>query len=114
MKIFSELTNKEYATVEDCVKAEKEYNEAVAAKKAAEEKALAEVKAKNEKMATERKTDADKVEEARKKMVEANKAYHQALADFCSKWGAYHTSFKVKPGQAWTSLFDDIFNPFWF
>ena len=114
MRIFSEKTNKEYATVEECIKAEKEYDEALAAKKAAAEKALAEVKAKNEKIATERKLDADKVEEARKKMIEANKAYHKTLADFCSKWGAYHTSFKIKPGDTWSSLFDDLFNPLWF
>lgn len=114
MRIISDKTKKEYATVEECVKAEKEYDEAVAAKKAAEEKAIAEHKAEVEKANTERKADADKVEEARKNMIEANKAYHKALADFCARWGAYHTSFRVKPGQTWTSIFDDIFNPIWF
>ena len=30
MKIYSEKTNKEYATVEDCLAAEKEYDDAIA------------------------------------------------------------------------------------
>ena len=45
MKIYSEKTNREYATVEECLNAEKEYDKAMAEKKAAEEKALAEAKA---------------------------------------------------------------------
>ena len=61
MKIYSEKTNKEYASVDECLAAEKEFDEAVAAKKAAEEKALAERKAKQDALAAERKADADEV-----------------------------------------------------
>ena len=75
MKIMSEKTGKEYASVEACLAAEKEYDDAIAAKKAAEEKALAERKAKNEAMVAERKTAAAKDEEKRQALIEAQKAY---------------------------------------
>ena len=114
MRIFSEKTNKEYASVEECVQAEKEYDARVAEEKAKRETALAERKAQEEKAIATRKADAEKVEVARKHMVEASKAYHEELAKFCEKHGSYHTSFRVKPGEAWTSIFDDFFSPFWF
>ena len=114
MKIYSEKTNKEYASVEECLKAEKEFDEKVAAEKAAKEKALAERKAKEEKALATRKADADKVEEAHKKMIEASKAYHEELAKFCERYGAYHKSYHIKPGTDWTSWIDDFFNSFWF
>ena len=68
MKIYSEKTEKEYATVEECLAAEKEFDE----KKAAEEKALVERK---EKARATRKADAEKVEEAHKKMVAASRLW---------------------------------------
>jgi uncharacterized protein YgiM (DUF1202 family) len=114
MRIVSEKTNKEYATVEECMQAEKEFDEKVAEKKAAEEKALAERKAQAEQAIATRKEDAEKVEAARRKMVEANKAYHEALADFCKKHGTYHFSYRVDPNAQWESLFDNFFHPFWF
>ena len=107
MKIYSEKTNQEYATVEECLAAEKEFDE----KKAAEEKALVERK---EKALATRKADAEKVEEAHKKMVAASKEYHEELAKFCEKHGAYHKSYHLKPGSDWTSWIDDFFNSFWF
>lgn len=111
MKIFSEKTNKEYKTVEECVKAEKEFDEKVAAEKAAKEKALAEKKAKEETALATRKVDAEKVDAARKAAIEANKAYHDELAKFCDKWGAYHRTFKVDGNL--NNLWDDFFNSFW-
>ena len=114
MVIYSDKTGLKYDTVEACVKAEKEYDEKVAAEKAAKEKALAEAKAKEEKVTADRKAAADKVEAARKAMVEATKAYHEELARFCEKFGAYHVSFRTKPNERWADIFDDIFSPFWF
>lgn len=114
MRIFSEKTNKEYATVEECVQAEKEYDAKVAEEKAKRETALAERKAQEEKAIATRKADADKVETARKKMVEASKAYHEELAKFCEKHGSYHRTYYGRPGTDLTSLFNDFFDSFWF
>ena len=66
MKIVSEKTNKEYASVEECLAAEKAYDEQIAAKKAAEEKALVAKKEAKEKALAERKAAAAVVEEKRK------------------------------------------------
>ena len=111
MKIYSEKTNKEYATVEECLKAEEVFDKAEAEKKAAKEKALAEKKAKEEKLVVERKEAADKVEAARKTMIEANKAYRDALASFCADYGSYH--FTVKPGEALSDFWSSIWDNFW-
>ena len=111
MKIISEKTGKEYPSVEECVKAEKAFEEAEAAKKAKEEKALAEKKAKEEALSVKRKEAADKVEAARKTMIEANKAYRDALASFCADYGSYH--FTVKPGEALSDFWSSIWDNFW-
>ena len=113
MKIMSEKTGKEYASVEACLAAEKEYDDAIAAKKAAEEKALAERKAKNEKAIAERKEAASKVEEKRKALIEARKAFQEELSQFCERFGAYH--YTIKNGEEpWSNLFDNFFENFWF
>lgn len=113
MKIMSEKTGKEYASVEACLAAEKEYDDAIAAKKAAEEKALAERKAKNEVMVAERKTAAAKVEEKRQALLSAEEEFRKELAKFCEKYGAYH--YTVKSGdESWAHLFDNFWNHFWF
>ncbi len=112
MRIISDKTKKEYATVEECVQAEKEFDEKVAEKKAAEEKALAVRKEKAEKLATERKEAAAKVDEKRKAMMEAKKAYFDEVAKFNKNFGPYHYSFVVK--DEWPSLWDEFFNSFWF
>lgn len=111
MKIYSEKTNKEYASVEDCLAAEKEYDEAIEAKKAAEEKALAERKAKQEIEIAERKADANEVEAARQELIAAQKKYHETLAKFCQKHGAYH--YTIKPGEGIHDLFSSVFDSFW-
>ena len=111
MKIYSEKTNKEYASVEDCLAAEKEYDEAMEAKKVAEEKALAERKAKQEAEIAERKADANEVETARQELIAAQKKYHETLANFCQKHGAYH--YTIKPGEGIHDLFSSVFDSFW-
>ena len=113
MKIYSEKTGKEYSTVELCLAAEKEYDDAVAAKKAKEEKALAERKAKNEKLLVARKDAAAKVEEKRQALIEAQKAYRAELSAFCDKYGAYHYTIKGND-DSFMNLFDNFFDNFWF
>ena len=79
MRIISDKTGKEYATVEECVAAEKEYDEAVEAEKA-RKAALAE----------QRADRAKEVEAAYREVVEAQKNYHKILTAFCRDFGAFH------------------------
>lgn len=111
MKILSEKTGKEYASVEDCLKAEEKWEAEQAAKKAAEEKALAEAKAKKEAAIAERKVEAEKVETARQELMKAQKAYHEVLSNFCKKYGAYH--YSLKPGETFQSIWADLFDNIW-
>ena len=111
MRIISEKTNKEYASVEECVAAEKKFDEELAAKKAAEEKAIAVRKAQQEALVAERKTAADEVEKARQELIAAQKKYHEVLAKFCDKFGAYH--YTIKPGEGLHDLFSSVFDSFW-
>lgn len=114
MKIYSEKTNKEYATVEECLEAEKAFDNEVAAKKAAEEKALVERKAKQEALAAERKTRAVEVEDAYKAILEARKAYQEKLDAFVRDYGQFHMTLKTGDGNPF-DLFDGFFsNHFWF
>lgn len=113
MKIVSEKTNKEYATVEECLAAEKAYDEKVAAKKAEEEKALVAKKEAKEKALAERKAAAAIVEDKRKALAEAQKAYREELSKFCDKYGAYH--YTVKGGDdSIFDLFNRFFDDLWF
>lgn len=129
MKILSEKTGKEYASVEDCLMAEEKWEVEQAEKKAAEEKALAEAKAKKETAIAERKAEAEKVEAARQELMAAQKtyrekaeaarqelmkkqdAYHEVLSNFCKKYGAYH--YSLKPGETFQSIWADLFNSIW-
>lgn len=111
MRIISEKTGKEYTSVEECVKAEKAYDEKIAAEKAAKEKALVEQKAKKEALAAERKNAAECVEAKRKALVEAQKTYREELSNFCKKFGAYH--YSVQPGEGVFDFWSSIFDNFW-
>lgn len=98
MYIFSEKLNKKFDTVEACVAAEKEYD-----------KQVEEAKAKKAALTAERSARAKKVEEAYKKVSEANKAYKELLNQFCKDYGSFHMTLKnVDP---FISLFD---NPWFF
>ena len=113
MKIMSEKTGKEYKTVEECIAAEKAFDDKIAKEKAekeAKEKALV---AKKEAAIAERKEAASKVEEKRKVLIEAQKAYKEELSKFCSKFGAYHYTVKGND-ESWFNLFDNFFDNFWF
>ena len=94
MKIYSEKTNKEYKSVEECLEAEKAFDEAEAKRKAEEEAKQKALAVKREAANAERKAAAEDVEAKRKAAVEAQKEYREALSKFCSKYGAYHYSIK--------------------
>ena len=97
MRIFSEKTNKEYKTVEDCLKAEKEFDEALALEKA-----------KKQKLAEDKKARAAEVEEAWKAVREANKKYVELKNKFINDYGAFHMTFKDKDDNTWESLFESF------
>jgi uncharacterized FlaG/YvyC family protein len=86
MKIYSEITGKEYKTVEECQHDE----EQVAVQKAAEA-------AKADKLKKERKQRAEEVNEAYKN-------YMKLLNNFVKDYGSYHLSLRGDDG-----LFTDFF-----
>lgn len=113
MKIMSEKTGKEYATVEECIAAEKAFDEQVAKEKAEKEIKEKALIAKKEAALVERKEAASAVEEKRQALLKAQKEYREELSKFCEKYGAYH--YTIKGGDnSFFSLFDDFFNNFWF
>lgn len=98
MRIISEITGKEYKTVEECKAAE---NEALAAKKRAEEAFKA----------RERKVRADEVTAAYQAVVEARKHYNELLNSFIKDYGSFHmTLSKNVPME---ELFEQFFKKSW-
>lgn len=86
MKIYSEITGKEYKTVEECQEDEQ---------KVAEQKALEAAKA--DKLKKERKQRAEEVDEA-------YKHYMELLNAFLKDYKTYHVSFRSDDG-----MFTDFF-----
>ena len=84
MKIFSELTNKYYSTVEECLNAEKKYNEE-------RDKELEEKRAREE----ERKAMETYVNDCHKKLVDAQNLYIKAKQDYLKKYGGYDSLFRI-------------------
>ena len=84
MKIFSELTNKYYSTVEECLNAEKKYNEE-------KDKELEEKRVREE----ERKAMETYVNDCHKKLVDAQNLYIKAKQDYLKKYGGYDSLFKI-------------------
>ena len=82
MKIFSEKTNKYYSTVDECVEAEKKYDEEVATKEA-----------KKKELSDARKNRAKEVEDAYKARLEADKVYQEKLNKFIEDYGSFHMTF---------------------
>ena len=113
MKILSEKTNKWYTTVDECIAAEKAFDEAVAKEKAEKEKALAEKKAKEEKLGAERKARANEIEEAYKASCEAYKHYQDLLNAFVKDYGSFHMTVHTGDLNPFDS-FKHLFNGFWF
>jgi hypothetical protein len=94
MKIYSEKTNQEYQTVDECLAAEKEFDEAVAAEEA-----------KKKELAETRKSRAAEVEDAYKAVLEANKVYREKLNAFIKDYGSFHTTIKDS-GEGWLDFMD--------
>lgn len=111
MKIYSEKTNKEYATVDECVAAEKEFDEAVAKRKAEIQRMEEEKKAKAEKLQTERKARAAEVEDAYKASIEAAKHYQDLLDKFVKDYGSFHMTVHTGDLNPFNAF--EIFNRFW-
>ena len=103
MKYFSEKLNKLFDSEKELKEAE--YKNEVKIKAEKEKK---------EKDAAERKTQTAEVESARKAMVEARKAYADALEKFTKRWGSYHLSLTGEDAKcAIPTLFDSLFEN-WF
>lgn len=98
MKFLSEKTKETYATAEECLAAEKAFDEKVA-----------EQKAKEKKLADTRKARAEEVEKAYKASLEANKRYHQVLNDFVNDYGSFHMTYHTKDLEP-----SSLFNFLWF
>ena len=113
MKIISEKTGKEYGSVEACLAAEKEYDNKIAQAKAKKEEEKKALMAKKEAEITARKEAASIVEQKRQALVKAEKEFHDELAKFCEKYGAYHYTVKSED-DSWAHLFDNFWNHFWF
>ena len=112
MKILSDKTNKEYATVEECLAAEKAFDEMVAKQQAEKEKALAEQKAKEEKLAAERKARATEVEDAYIAVLGADRHYQELLSAFVKDYGSFHMTLhtgNLNPFNSFTHFFDNFF-----
>lgn len=111
IKFYSEKTGKYYNTLEEANKAEFEAKEAENRQKILAERKAAEEKERKEKEAEERKTMAADIEEKRKAMVAAQKAYSNAIDQFTKRWGSYH--YSSNSADDIPMLFK-IFNPFFF
>ncbi len=101
MKILSEKTNKYYATVDECLAAEKAFDETEAKKKAEAEKLNA-----------TRKERANEVETAYKASLEASKHYHNLLDAFVKDYGSFHMTVHtgdLNPFNSFPHLFDIFF-----
>lgn len=100
MKIFSEKTNKYYNTVDECLKAEKAFDDAIAKE---EEK--------KKKLSETRKVRAKEVEDAYKARLEADKVYKDKLNKFINDYGSFHMTINTEVEDNPFSLLD-IFDNF--
>lgn len=101
MKILSEKTNKSYATVQECLAAEKEYDEKVAKEKE-----------KQEKLSAARKERANEIEQAYKASVDAYKHYQDLLDAFVKDYGSFHMTVhtgNLNPFNSFSHLFNSFF-----
>lgn len=101
MKILSEKTGKTYATVDECIAAEKEFDDALEAEKK-----------KKEELASNRKARATEVEEAYKAISVAKKNYYKVLQNFIKDYGSFHMTLNTGDDNPFDD-FDRIFD-FWF
>lgn len=110
MRYYSDKTQKFYATEKECLEAEVEAKKAENLARIEKERQERELKEKKEKDAAERKAMAAEIEEARKAMVAAQKAYSEKLQAFVNRWHTYHyTTSDVNEIPSLFSLFDKFF-----
>lgn len=101
MKFYSEKTNKYYDTEKECLSAEKDYEEKLAAEKA-----------KKEELSNARKTRANEVEEAYKQAIDAQNKYRKLLSSFCKDYGNFHMTIKTGEENPF-NMFYGLFDRFW-
>lgn len=94
MRFYSDKTRKFYETLEDCEKAEKDFEVEQERKKA---EAL--------QKSNDRKEAAKKVENAYNALITAKKAYHEELSKFCKQYGTYHLSLDKDGMLDWMDSF---------
>ena len=97
LKYYSDRTQKFYNTAEEANRAEFELKEKENLEKIRKEREVALAKEQKEKEIAERKAAAEKVDNARKTLSDAYKAYDEArktfskeLNEFCNKYKSYH------------------------
>ena len=108
MKIYSEKTKKEYSTVDECLAAEKEFDDA-------NEKLRLEKEAK----AAEKRDRAKEIEDAYTKYREDYAKYIELRNQFIEDYGYFHMTYRDSEDvpevglnifDAYKSIFDRIFN----
>ena len=109
MKYYSEKLNKVFTTEKECLEAEFKAKEKENLEKIRKERETALAKEKKEKELAERKALAAEVDEARKKMVAAQKEYQAKIREFVDKYHSYH--FTTTNTEEIPTLFD-IFDKF--
>ncbi len=100
MKYYSEKTKDFYENEADCTAAEEKYD-----------KQLVAIETKKKELAEARGARAKEVEDAYKRVCEANKEYRELLNRFIKDYGSYHATYKdgdIPP----FSLFDFLLNIF--
>ena len=91
-KYYSEKTKKDYLTEQECLDAEKKYDEANAAKE--KERAIV-------------KKDADEINKAYEELKNARKKYNDLVNKFIKEHKSYHLTVSDK------DFFDTFFDNFW-
>ena len=95
MKYYSEILRKNFDSEKECIAAEEEYNNKVAAEKA-----------KLEELSKARKDRAKEVENAYQAVLNAKKHYAELRDKFVEDYGSWHMTISTK------NDIDDIFNSF--
>ena len=102
MKIYSEKTCKNYKTVDECLEAEKKFDEA----KAKKDKEKAE-------LVEKRKVRAKEVEDAYSSVRDAEKHYVELRNQFVKDFGSYHMTFSsCDCNNLFDKFWDNFFNIF--
>ena len=101
MKYYSEKINKYYDSEEECLSAEKDYEEKLAVEKA-----------KKEELVATRKARATEIEEAYKAILAARKHYNELMDKFVKDYGSFHMTIRTGDDNPF-NLFDKYFKFFW-